>query len=135
MQMPEVEREAQIHQILASHRAEIMSLVEAVRKLVRDSVPVAEEAAYLGWHGIGYTHPAAGYFCAIFPRRNTVRLAFEFGVLLPDPASLLQGTGKQVRYVDLRPGNAIPVPAIQALIRAALDLPPGRDAKLALLPK
>jgi hypothetical protein len=122
-----------LEEILAGHSPAVVELVDALRVLIRTTVPTASEAAYRGWHAIGYTHPTSGYFGAIFPQQASVNLGFEFGVLLPDPAGLLTETGKQVRYVELRPGSAIPDEAIGRLIHAALDLPPTRAAKLHLI--
>jgi hypothetical protein len=47
-------------------------------------------------------------------------LLFEHGALLPDPDGLLEGKGKQTRYVDIRRQQDIRVRPIKRLIRAAL---------------
>src|SRR5687768_10871958 len=93
--------------ILARHTPAIRALAERLRALVRRTVPEAAERANAGWHSLSYHHPSAGYFCGIFPQADDVLLAFEFGVLLPDPDGLLEGEGKQVRYVRLRRASAI----------------------------
>lgn len=116
--------------ILTGHIPEVGELSEALRSLVRAAAPEASERAYPSWHGIGYRHPQSGYFCAIFPQQDYVKLGFEFGVLLPDPEGLLEGVGKQVRYVIIRQMADIQTEAIQRLIHAALSLPPERDVKL-----
>lgn len=51
--------------------------------------------------------------------REHVNVGFFRGTDLPDPARLLQGTGKRMRHVKLRPGQSIHEPALQALIAAA----------------
>lgn len=48
-----------------------------------------------------------------------VNVGFFRGAELPDPAGLLQGTGRFMRHVKLRPGAAIDEEALAALIRAA----------------
>jgi hypothetical protein len=116
--------------ILAGHTPEVREFCEALRSLVRAEAPDAFEVAYPSWHGIGYHHPESGYFCAIFPMNDYVKLGFEFGVLLPDPEGLLTGQGKQVRYVNIRQPEDIRAEAIRQLIQAALSLPPERDVKL-----
>lgn len=116
--------------ILTGHSPEVRELCEALRSLVRVEVPDAIEVAYPSWHGIGYHHPRCGYFCAIFPMNDYVKLGFEFGVLLPDPDGLLTGDGKQVRYAIIRQQADIRVEAIRKLIQAALSLPPERAVKL-----
>jgi hypothetical protein len=119
--------------ILAEHGPGVREMAEALRRLIRQTIPDVIEAAYPGWHGIGYRHPASGYFCAIFPGAEGVRLGFEFGALLPDPNGLLEGSGRQVRYVTMREGQALPVEGIQTLLRAALDLPAEKQVKLELI--
>ena len=117
-------------EILTGHTPEVRELCEALRSLVRAEVPEAIEVAYPSWHGIGYHHPRCGYFCAIFPMKDTIKLGFEFGVLLPDPEGMLTGDGKQVRYVNIHRQADIRAEAIRQLIQAALSLPPERDVKL-----
>jgi hypothetical protein len=41
------------------------------------------------------------------------------GIALPDPAGLLQGAGKYMRHVKLKPGLALDGPSLEALIIAA----------------
>ena len=48
-----------------------------------------------------------------------VNVGFFHGVALPDPARLLQGAGKFMRHVKLRPGTPINVTALSRLIDAA----------------
>jgi hypothetical protein len=51
--------------------------------------------------------------------RAHVNVGFFRGDALPDPAGLLQGTGKRMRHVKLKPGVALAAPALEALIVAA----------------
>jgi hypothetical protein len=48
-----------------------------------------------------------------------VGLGFFRGAELPDPQGLLQGTGKLMRHVKLKPAAALPGAALEALIAAA----------------
>ena len=48
-----------------------------------------------------------------------VNVGFFHGAALPDPARLLQGIGKFMRHVKLRPGTATNVAALSSLIDAA----------------
>jgi len=106
--------------ILAGHTPEVQAVAESLRKLVKEAVPEAIEKAYPGWHGIGYRHPQSGYFCAIFPQKDSVKLGFERGVLLPDPDGLFEGAGSQVRYVHVKDRRDLRVEAIRKLLRAAI---------------
>ncbi len=122
-----------VEDILADHTPPVRLLVERLRGIIRQTVPEATEAAHPVWHSIGYRHPRGGYFCGIFPFQDRVDLAFEFGVLLPDPDRLLEGDGKQVRYLRIKDENDIREPALKALLQAAIDLPERRDVKLGLV--
>jgi hypothetical protein len=113
-------RPATPEEILDAHTRPIRELAGSLRKLIKATVPEAEERAYPGWHGIGYRHPEVGYFAAIFPERDLVKLGLEHGVELPDPQGLLRGEGKRVRYVILSEAKAVPKAAIRALLQAAI---------------
>jgi hypothetical protein len=55
--------------------------------------------------------------------RSHVNVGFFHGAFLKDPAGLLEGTGKRMRHVKLRPGTEIDASALTALIDAAyLDI-------------
>lgn len=48
-----------------------------------------------------------------------VNVGFFYGVALADPAGLLQGSGKRMRHVKLKPGTAMNDAALERLIEAA----------------
>ena len=48
-----------------------------------------------------------------------VNIGFFLGAALHDPAGLLEGTGRFMRHVKLRPGMPVDERALEALIRAA----------------
>jgi hypothetical protein len=51
--------------------------------------------------------------------RSHVNIGFFQGAALPDPARLLQGTGRFMRHVKARPGELPDSEALAALVRAA----------------
>ena len=51
--------------------------------------------------------------------RAHVNVGFFWGVALPDPAVLLEGAGKRMRHVKIRPGGEPDAAALGALIDAA----------------
>lgn len=108
--------------ILMGHSPRVQAIAARLRALVRKTVPEAIEKAYPGWHGIGYRHPEFGYFCGVFPQEKSVRLLFEYGALITDPDCLLQGKGKQARYVEIRRQKDIQARPIKRLIGSALQL-------------
>lgn len=120
--MPAKRATVTVEDILERHTPEVRELALALRDIVRATVPTAEERGYGGWHAIGYTHPQAGYFGAIFPHDEVVRFCFEFGVHLDDPRGLLVGDGKQVRFMDFVPGKCIRANDLRAFLRAEIEL-------------
>ena len=76
-----------------------------VRELIHDGCPVAcIEDAPFGYVNVFKAHVNVGFF---------------HGAELEDPAGLLEGNGKRMRHVKLRPGADVNVAALSALIDAA----------------
>jgi hypothetical protein len=78
---------------------------DEVRELLHDGCPVA----CLGDVPFGYVNVFTSH----------VNVGFFQGAALPDPARLLQGNGRFMRHVKLRPGTAIDVASLSRLIEAA----------------
>ena len=68
-------------------------------------------------------HPTACVFDAAFAYVNAftahVNVGFFRGAELADPAQLLEGTGKYMRHVKLRPGAEVDAAALTELVDAA----------------
>jgi hypothetical protein len=85
---------------------------DEVRELLHDGCPVA----CLGDAPFGYVNVFTSH----------VNVGFFRGASLPDPARLLQGAGKSMRHVKLKPGTAVDSAALSALIDAAYTDMKGR---------
>jgi hypothetical protein len=88
-----------------------------VRELMHDGCPVAcvEDAPF------GYVNTFTSH----------VNVGFFHGAVLEDPAELLEGSGKRMRHVKLKPGSEQNAAALRNLINAAyLDI----KARLGNLP-
>jgi hypothetical protein len=82
---------------------------DEVRELLHDGCPVA----CLGDAPFGYVNVFTAH----------VNVGFFQGAALPDPARLLQGSGKFMRHVKLRPGAVPDAASLRGLIAAAyLDI-------------
>lgn len=114
-------RPTSIAELLAGCDPEVRRVAEATRKYIMRAVPQAIEKLRGGWGLIGYNAPA--YFAFIDVSRGHVRIGFEWGVLLPDPEHLLQGSGTQVRYVQIESARDLR-PALTDLLREAAMLEP-----------
>jgi hypothetical protein len=91
-----------IEGLLEEHSPEVAELARHVIVLIRSVIPDATERVYPGWHGIGFHHPTAGYVCAVFPATDHLRVGFEHGHLLADPAGVFDPGGRKVRYITVR---------------------------------
>jgi len=78
---------------------------DEVRELLHDGCPVA----CLGDAPFGYVNAFTSH----------VNVGFFHGASLTDPAGLLQGNGKFMRHVKLRPGAVTNSAALMSLIEAA----------------
>jgi hypothetical protein len=111
-----VERDPAIDAWMKQHAGELGSIAhrwfevmrkcgDEVRELVHDGCPVA----CLGDVPFGYV--------SVFT--SHVNVGFFQGASLPDPARLLQGTGKFMRHVKLKRGTPTSATALSSLIDAA----------------
>src|SRR5579884_532817 len=111
-----VERDPAIDRWLKAHPGELAALAQEwfevmrkcgdeVRELLHDGCPVA----CLGDVPFGYVNVFTSH----------VNVGFFHGASLPDPARLLQGSGRFMRHVKLRPGTAINSAALHRIIDSA----------------
>jgi hypothetical protein len=115
-----VERDPTIEAWMNEHRGELGAIArewfevmrrcgDEVREILHDGCPVA----CLGDVPFGYVN--------IFT--SHVNVGFFQGAGLADPARMLQGTGKFMRHVKLRPGTAVDTASLNRLIELAyLDI-------------
>ena len=111
-----VERDPAIDAWMNEHRGELGAIAQEwfeamrkcgdeVREILHDGCPVA----CLGDAPFGYVNAFTSH----------VNVGFFQGATLPDPGGLLQGAGKFMRHVKLRPGAATNAAALSRLIEAA----------------
>jgi hypothetical protein len=115
-----VERDPAIDAWMKNHASELRTIAhhwfqvmrncgDEVRELLHDGCPTA----CLGDAPFGYVNVFTAH----------VNVGFFHGAALPDPARLLQGTGKFMRHVKLRPGTPTNTAALTSLIHTAyLDI-------------
>ena len=111
-----VERDPAIDEWMKEHRGELGAIAhewfevmrkcgDEVREILQDGCPVA----CLG----------DAPFCYVNVFTSHVNVGFFRGAALPDPARLLQGTGKFMRHVKLRPGTDTDDATLRRLIETA----------------
>src|SRR5580692_7128488 len=111
-----VERDAAIDEWMKKHAGELGAIAhqwfevmrtcgDEVREVLHDGCPVA----CLGDAPFGYVN--------VFT--SQVNVGFFHGAALPDPGRLLQGSGKRMRHVKLRPGAGMDAASLKRLIETA----------------
>ncbi len=119
--MPEVEN--QLEGFIAKFDPKMQKLIRSCRAAMRRRLPTAHELVYDNYNFfvIGYasTTRASDAIVSLASDMHGVTLFFLWGAKLPDPAGILQGSGKQVRSIRLESAATLKRPEVDALIDAA----------------
>ena len=117
--------EAELRSWIERLDPEIRKLARAVRAAMRKRLPTAHELAYdyKSFVVLAYSATERGIdgIASIAARPDGVRLYLTGGPQLSDPTKLLQGTGKQVRFLRLEAASRLAHPDVKALIDAAIE--------------
>ena len=91
-----------------------------MRRSLRKSLPTAHEVVYeyRDFFVISYSPNDRGYegVLAIRASADAVKLYFNRGKELPDPAKLLQGSGNQTRWINVEGASTLAHPQVARLI-------------------
>jgi hypothetical protein len=94
----------------------LAATADALRRIILESVPGAEERIYKGRTSAGYHDRQVGAFCGLFAGTRMVRLEFPHGVRLARPERIL----KSGRYVEFGPRARIPRAAVARVLHGAI---------------
>jgi hypothetical protein len=98
-------------------------VAERLRAIIWEADPQTVEVVRLGdraaTYGTGPRKMIDGY-AYIMPHQNWINLGFYQGASLPDPAGLLEGTGKKLRHVKVRSLAEAEQPELRELIETAM---------------
>jgi hypothetical protein len=117
------------------------TLIRGVRKELQRHFPSAHELVYDNYNFfvIGYctTDRPSDAFLSIAASANGVGICFIHGASLPDPRGILQGSGKQTRFIHLETAATLKRPEVDALIliaaaQARVPLPSRGHGKLVI---
>lgn len=111
-----VKRDPAIESWMKEHSGELGAIAQHWFDVMRECGDDVRELMHDG-------HPTACVVDAAFAYVNAftahVNVGFFRGAELADPAGLLEGSGKYMRHVKLRPGSDIDVTALRRLIDTA----------------
>src|SRR5438093_10762933 len=115
--------EAQLRALIAKFAPAHLRLIGAMRRWLRKRLPTAHEVVYeyRNWFVISYSPNERGYegVLAIRASADGVKLYFNRGKELPDPAKLLQGSS-QTRWIHLEGASTLARPEVASLIDEAI---------------
>jgi len=118
--------EAQLRALFAKLAPAHLRLIGAMRRWLRKRLPTAHELVYeyRDRFVISYSPNERGYegVLAIRANANGVRLYFNRGKELPDPAKLLQRSGNQTRSINVDGVSTLARPEVARLIDEAIAL-------------
>jgi hypothetical protein len=111
--------------LLADFSPGPVAIAERLRTIVTDLAPDAIERVRAGWRLIGYDLPrrrGTTFFAWIWPQPEHVHLGFPLGIVMNDPAGMLEGAGitKQARWLTFASVDDIDEAAARSLIVEAV---------------
>ena len=116
--------EAELRTLIAKFAPAHLRLIGAMRRSLRKRLPTAHEVVYeyRDWFVISYSPNEHGYegVLAIRASADGVKLYFNRGKELPDPAKLLQGSASQVRFINMEGASTLARPEVTRLIDEAI---------------
>jgi hypothetical protein len=102
----------------------VQKIVRAARSKLRKRLPAAVELVYDSYNalaiGYGSSERRGDWILSLAVYARGVNLYFIYGVALPDPHKLLQGSGNQGRFVRLDSASLLDTPEIDDLVEAAI---------------
>lgn len=114
----------QLAGFIARYDPAVAALARAARAVLRKRFPTALELVYDNYQflAIGYasTERASDCLVSLAVSPKGVALSFYYGASLPDPDGILLGSGNQNRFVRLESAATLTMPAVEALLRAAM---------------
>jgi len=121
--MKTVSQDGTFEDAIASFRPEIREIARRLRDLIELVHPDAVEVVWLKQRIAGFglgPKKMTEQVSYIAPQTNYVNLGFYRGTSLPDPAGLLEGTGKALRHVKVHTVEDVERPALKQLLTEAV---------------
>jgi hypothetical protein len=108
-------------EVLESYSSEVQVLADQARRLLLKLLPAAEETVdpTLAILSYGYGPGYRGMICTLLLSKSGVKIGFVNGAELPDPAQLLEGSGKKHKYIQLKTASDLNRSSVKQLVKAA----------------
>jgi hypothetical protein len=108
---------------LAAHDPHIADLAVALRELILDEAPDADESIYQVYTvaiWFGFSGKMKDMFCYIATSTDHVNLGFPRGARMPDPSRVMEGVGKIMRHVKFSSLADLEAPWVRRYIRESM---------------
>src|SRR3954464_3785885 len=119
------EAQAQLDSFIDKFTPEVAALTRALLAKAKARIPAATIMVYDNYNalaiGFGPNDRAGQAILSLAVMPRWVTLCFLWGVHLPDPHGLLNGSGSRVRHLRLMTPEAFDDPRVQALLAEALE--------------
>jgi len=117
--------EKQLKRFIAKFDPKHQAVIRAARKTLRKRFPTATELVYDNYNffviGYGPTERPSESIISIAAAANGVGLCFIRGASLPDSAKILQGSGKQTRFLRVPSADVLKKAEVRTLLQLAAD--------------
>lgn len=109
---------------LASHSPEVQAAARALEAIIRHELPevLVTYDAGNGLLAFGRSMKMRDLLFALIPHAGWVNLQLAAGAVIPNPDGIIEGTGKRIRHIKVRSGEAASDPRVTGAIRAQLRL-------------
>jgi hypothetical protein len=138
--VPETQSPAkQLASFIAKYDVTVAKLARQCRSKLRKRLPTAIEQVYDNFQflAIGYcsTERTSDCIVSLAVSPKSVSLSFYYGASIPDPEQILEGSGKQNRFIRLETAGTLATPSVERLISSAIaaaknPLPTGKRGYL-----
>lgn len=108
---------------LSAYDPQIVDLALSLRQLVLTEIPSASESIYDAYEAVSIGYSETGRlkegFCHIAVYSRHVNLGLNRATEFPDPAKVLQGTGRLTRHMTFHEKSELKQPHVRRFIRMA----------------
>jgi hypothetical protein len=110
-------------EVIDAFQPEVQAIARALRATItsihKDAVELAWPRLKIASFGVG-PKKMSEHYAYIAPQSAYVNLGFYHGVVLEDPANLLEGAGKRLRHIKIKSLGDVARKEIRTLLKAAL---------------
>jgi hypothetical protein len=121
--MKTVDTHGSFEDVVSGSSDEVKRIASRMRQLIVEVYPDVVEVPWprqrIAGYGVG-PKKMSEHFCYIGVHAHHVNLGFYYGVHLPDPGGMLEGSGKSLRHVKIKDIREVEKTALRKLVENSL---------------